>query len=93
MLLPPLNTSREYVSLAEAAGLKVLHAPKDISKDVAKTWYVFLLHLTCLLQSGHSNIALIRPFESSLDATALRHTPLHLIPCRSPFFTLPTSDA
>lgn len=40
MLLPPLNTQDEYVQLAEAAGLKVLHPPKDISKDVAKTWYV-----------------------------------------------------
>ncbi|KAK5049095.1 hypothetical protein LTR84_005518 [Exophiala bonariae] len=40
MLLPPLKTQDEYVQLAEAAGLKVLHPPKDISKDVAKTWYV-----------------------------------------------------
>ena len=40
MLLPPLCTQADYVSLAEGAGLKVLHPPKDISKDVAKTWYV-----------------------------------------------------
>ncbi|KAK5206526.1 hypothetical protein LTR41_007964 [Exophiala xenobiotica] len=38
MLLPPLCTQADYVSLAESAGLKVLHQPKDISKDVAKTW-------------------------------------------------------
>ncbi|KIX08394.1 uncharacterized protein Z518_03050 [Rhinocladiella mackenziei CBS 650.93] len=38
MLLPPLCTPAEYVSLAEAAGLKILHEPKDISQDVAKTW-------------------------------------------------------
>ncbi|KEF55553.1 uncharacterized protein A1O9_08303 [Exophiala aquamarina CBS 119918] len=38
MLLPPLKTQAEYVQLAEAAGLIVLHAPKDISNDVAKTW-------------------------------------------------------
>ncbi|EXJ84354.1 hypothetical protein A1O3_05021 [Capronia epimyces CBS 606.96] len=38
MLLPPLCTQAEYVAMAEAAGLKLLHAPKDISKDVAKTW-------------------------------------------------------
>ncbi|KAJ4503983.1 hypothetical protein HRR83_007714 [Exophiala dermatitidis] len=38
MLLPPLCTQADYVALAEAAGLEVLHKPKDISKDVAKTW-------------------------------------------------------
>ncbi|KAJ9645010.1 hypothetical protein H2204_001472 [Knufia peltigerae] len=38
MLLPPLCTQKDYVSMAESAGLKVLHEPKDISKDVAKTW-------------------------------------------------------
>ncbi|KIW21357.1 hypothetical protein PV08_01937 [Exophiala spinifera] len=38
MLLPPLCTQRDYVAMAETAGLKVLHEPKDISKDVAKTW-------------------------------------------------------
>ncbi|KIV93879.1 hypothetical protein PV10_05058 [Exophiala mesophila] len=38
MLLPPLNTSSQYVSMAGTAGLKVLHPPKDISKDVARTW-------------------------------------------------------
>lgn len=38
MLLPPLCTQADYVSLAEAAGLKVLHEPKDISQEVAKTW-------------------------------------------------------
>jgi tocopherol O-methyltransferase len=38
MLLPPLCTQQDYVSLAEAAGLKVLHEPKDISQNVAKTW-------------------------------------------------------
>jgi hypothetical protein len=38
MLLPPLHTQSEYVSLAETAGLKLLHPPKDISKEVAKTW-------------------------------------------------------
>ncbi|KAI1611051.1 tocopherol O-methyltransferase [Exophiala viscosa] len=38
MLLPPLSTQSDYISLAEKAGLKVLHPPKDISKEVAKTW-------------------------------------------------------
>lgn len=44
MLLPPLFTQREHVEMATAAGLKVLAAPKDISKEVSKTWYVRLLH-------------------------------------------------
>ncbi|KAK3684845.1 S-adenosyl-L-methionine-dependent methyltransferase [Podospora appendiculata] len=38
MLLPPLCTQPEYVNLATEAGLKVLAEPKDISKDVSKTW-------------------------------------------------------
>jgi tocopherol O-methyltransferase len=43
MLLPPLCTQADYVRMAENAGLKALQPPKDISKDVAKTWYVQLL--------------------------------------------------
>ncbi|EXJ78564.1 hypothetical protein A1O1_08965 [Capronia coronata CBS 617.96] len=38
MLLPPLCTQAEYVAMAEAAGLKAIHPPKDISQEVAKTW-------------------------------------------------------
>ncbi|KAL2177998.1 S-adenosyl-L-methionine-dependent methyltransferase [Thermothelomyces heterothallicus CBS 202.75] len=38
MLLPPLCTQQEYVGLATDAGLRVLGGPKDISKDVSKTW-------------------------------------------------------
>lgn len=38
MLLPPLCSQREYVELAEEAGLKVKGGPKDISKEVAATW-------------------------------------------------------
>jgi len=38
MLLPPLCTAADYVSLATSAGLTVLAEPKDISKDVSKTW-------------------------------------------------------
>ncbi|OAP64937.1 hypothetical protein AYL99_00909 [Fonsecaea erecta] len=38
MLLPPLKTMAEYVALAEAAGLRVFHAPQDISQQVARTW-------------------------------------------------------
>lgn len=38
MLLPPLCTQAGYVTLAADAGLKVFAEPKDISKDVSKTW-------------------------------------------------------
>ncbi|KAL2162624.1 hypothetical protein VTH06DRAFT_6460 [Thermothelomyces fergusii] len=38
MLLPPLCTQQEYVGLARDAGLEVVGGPKDISKDVSKTW-------------------------------------------------------
>ncbi|EGO60427.1 hypothetical protein NEUTE1DRAFT_75477 [Neurospora tetrasperma FGSC 2508] len=38
MLLPPLCTQPDYVKFATDAGLKVFHEPKDISKDVSKTW-------------------------------------------------------
>lgn len=47
MLLPPLCTADEYVEMAQKAGFKVLKGPIDISKDVAKTWYIFFpLHLS-----------------------------------------------
>lgn len=39
MLLPPLHTQQGYVDLATTAGFSVLGGPKDISKDVAQTWY------------------------------------------------------
>ncbi|OBR10639.1 methyltransferase domain-containing protein [Colletotrichum higginsianum IMI 349063] len=38
MLLPPLCTQPEYVGLAKSAGLSTLAGPKDISKDVSRTW-------------------------------------------------------
>ncbi|KAK4460847.1 gamma-tocopherol methyltransferase [Cladorrhinum samala] len=38
MLLPPLCAQEDYVRLAEQAGLTVFGGPKDISKDVSKTW-------------------------------------------------------
>ena len=38
MLLPPLCTQPEYVQFAQNAGFKVSGGPKDISKDVSKTW-------------------------------------------------------
>lgn len=40
MLLPGLNTQSEYVDYAKQAGLSVFSKPVDISKEVAKTWYV-----------------------------------------------------
>lgn len=38
MLLPPLCTQNGYVKAATDAGFEILAAPKDISKDVSKTW-------------------------------------------------------
>lgn len=38
MLLPPLCTQADYVTLATGAGLHVHAPPKDISADVSKTW-------------------------------------------------------
>jgi len=43
MLLPPLCTQAGYVQFAEGAGLKTVAGPKDISKDVSKTWYAGFL--------------------------------------------------
>lgn len=40
MLLPPLCSASDYVDMAKMAGFKVAQGPVDISKDVAKTWYV-----------------------------------------------------
>ena len=57
MLLPPLNTSSQYVSMAETAGLKVLHPPKDISKDVARTWYVNLSIYPSIHPSIHLSLS------------------------------------
>lgn len=38
MLLPPMCTQQGYVDLAKKGGLNLLDGPKDISKDVARTW-------------------------------------------------------
>jgi tocopherol O-methyltransferase len=38
MLLPPLSSMADYVSMAGDAGLNVFHPPKDISAQVARTW-------------------------------------------------------
>ncbi|KAK2034038.1 methyltransferase domain-containing protein [Colletotrichum zoysiae] len=38
MLLPPLCTQQGYVDLAKDAGLSSIAEPKEISKDVSRTW-------------------------------------------------------
>eukprot|EP01113_Clastostelium_recurvatum_P033215 TRINITY_DN4365_c0_g1_i2.p1 TRINITY_DN4365_c0_g1~~TRINITY_DN4365_c0_g1_i2.p1 ORF type:complete len:312 (+),score=50.86 TRINITY_DN4365_c0_g1_i2:28-936(+) len=38
MLLPPLSTIDQYVSYAKSNGMKVLAEPRNISKNVSKTW-------------------------------------------------------
>lgn len=40
MLLPRLYEQSEYVQLAKQAGLDIFAGPRDISKEVSKTWYV-----------------------------------------------------
>jgi hypothetical protein len=44
MLLPPLCTQSDYINFAKQVNLKVFSEPLDISKDVAKTWYVYLIY-------------------------------------------------
>jgi tocopherol O-methyltransferase len=46
MLLPPLCTQHDYVSLAKDAGLQTLAEPKDISQEVRKTWYACIQNPT-----------------------------------------------
>jgi tocopherol O-methyltransferase len=58
MLLPPLCTQDGYVELATATGLTVLAPPKDISRDVSKTWY-----------DGHPNL---KPDECANTVTPSR---------------------
>ncbi|KAK2017203.1 methyltransferase domain-containing protein [Colletotrichum eremochloae] len=38
MLLPPLCTQQGYIDLAKDAGLSSVAGPKEISKDVSRTW-------------------------------------------------------
>ncbi|KAG6994210.1 hypothetical protein G7Y79_00046g082610 [Physcia stellaris] len=40
MLLPPLRTQPEYITMAQQAGFEIFSDPLDISQNVAKTWYV-----------------------------------------------------
>ncbi|KAL8288889.1 hypothetical protein RB597_000801 [Gaeumannomyces tritici] len=70
MLLPPLMTQREHVEMATAAGLSVLAAPKDISKEVSKTWDITwsLVQKPSLwafaLSQGRDGIAFLQSFRA-----------------------------
>ncbi|KLU84977.1 methyltransferase [Magnaporthiopsis poae ATCC 64411] len=70
MLLPPLFTQREHVEMATAAGLKVLAPPKDISKEVSKTWDITwsLIQKPSLwafaLSQGRDGIAFLQSFRA-----------------------------
>jgi tocopherol O-methyltransferase len=55
MLLPPLCTADQYVEMAQNAGLKVHHAPIDISNEVAKTWCVYLPFIDVWLSTPLAN--------------------------------------
>jgi tocopherol O-methyltransferase len=50
MLLPPLCTQSDYVNFAKEVGFRVFSDPFDISKEVAKTWYV--ARIPCLLSNS-----------------------------------------
>ncbi|KAK3944106.1 gamma-tocopherol methyltransferase [Diplogelasinospora grovesii] len=70
MLLPPLCTYPEYVGLAKDAGFSVFGGPKDISKDVSKTWDISwsLVQNPSLwafaLSQGRDGIAFLQAFRA-----------------------------
>ncbi|EFX01070.1 gamma-tocopherol methyltransferase [Grosmannia clavigera kw1407] len=70
MLLPPLCTQSDYVTLATGAGLRVHAPPKDISADVSKTWDLSwdLVQKPSLwafaLSQGRDGIAFLQAFRA-----------------------------
>lgn len=64
MLLPPLCTQSDYVAFAEQAGLSVSSEPFDISKNVAKTWYV-----SCAFSSHTPNLAFHVPHINRISTS------------------------
>lgn len=70
MLLPPLCTQPNYVDMAKLAGLAVLADPKDISKEVSKTWDISwsLVQNPSLwafaLSQGRDGIAFLQSFRA-----------------------------
>ncbi|KAK1771249.1 S-adenosyl-L-methionine-dependent methyltransferase [Phialemonium atrogriseum] len=70
MLLPPLCTQAGYTQLATAAGLEEFGLPKDISKDVSKTWDISwsLVQNPSLwafaLSQGRDGIAFLQAFRA-----------------------------
>lgn len=76
MLLPPLLAIPEYVKSATEAGLKVLSGPKDISKDVLKTWDITwsLIQSPSLwafaFSQGRDGIAFLQSFRAMRNGYA-----------------------
>ncbi|KAH6969878.1 hypothetical protein HG530_012210 [Fusarium avenaceum] len=70
MLLPPLCTQKGYLELAKKAGLAVFSEPKDISKEVRKTWDITwsLVQNPSLwafaLSQGRDGIAFLQSFRA-----------------------------
>ncbi|CAJ0555061.1 Ff.00g051260.m01.CDS01 [Fusarium sp. VM40] len=70
MLLPPLYTQKGYLELAKKAGLAVFSEPKDISKEVRKTWDITwsLVQNPSLwafaLSQGRDGIAFLQSFRA-----------------------------
>ncbi|KAF9869655.1 gamma-tocopherol methyltransferase [Colletotrichum karsti] len=70
MLLPPMCTQQGYVDLAKQGGLTLLAGPKDISKDVSRTWDITwsLVQNPSLwafaLSQGRDGIAFLQSFRA-----------------------------
>ncbi|EON95601.1 putative gamma-tocopherol methyltransferase protein [Phaeoacremonium minimum UCRPA7] len=70
MLLPPLCTQSDYTKFAAAAGLEIYGGPKDISRDVSKTWDISwsLVQNPSLwafaLSQGRDGIAFLQAFRA-----------------------------
>ncbi|KAK2068311.1 hypothetical protein P8C59_002954 [Phyllachora maydis] len=86
MLLPPLCTQPQYVGLAEEAGLRVFAGPKDISKDVSKTWDISwaLVQNPSLwafaFTQGRDGIAFLQAFRAMRRGSSTHHNHHHQPP-------------
>ena len=70
MLIAPLCTVAEYVSLAESAGFKQRSPPQDISQEVAKTWDISFSLISdpalwkLALAAGGDAVGFLRAFQA-----------------------------
>ena len=70
MLVPPLCTISDYVSLAKHAGFRVRSPPQDISQEVAKTWDISFGLISdpalwkLALAAGRDAVGFLRAFQA-----------------------------